>query len=118
MKAYIETHLYAPELNRIVPYSKSSRNVDFIRLMRMSRDHGLPVPGCRTLAQVRDNYRPLVRKGQYVTVYVRYEEKLKSMNRTYNGWVNDMLHLKMTMEKIKQHHNLAKEFDIRLQLIG
>lgn len=105
MKIILETHLFAPELNKA--YIGEALTM-------------FKVPGCSSIADVRKAlFQPIRRKGRYAVMSVVYPERYKHHNRTVAGFYKDTADLARHIKHFKAAHNLEGcEFVFKTKLIG
>lgn len=99
--AYIETHQYAPELNKVV----------------LNNGITLDAPSCYNIKDFRKiNFSP-ARKGRWCKIEYTNADN-PSLNRTYNGYTtyNGIL---TTLKVLKKRHNMPNgRFNISIKYIG
>ena len=99
--AYIETHQYAPELNKVVLQNGTT----------------LDAPSCYTVKDFRKINFPRVRVGRWCKIeYINHD--MPELNRTYNGYT-DYQGIMVTLKALKKRHNMPNgQFKISIKYIG
>lgn len=113
MKLVLERHVCAPELNKayiIKPDGELSKEA-------------FSVPGAASIKQARTFFSSSKRKGLFAEVHVIYPEPINKCNRSYRGYIENLLDLQEQLAKMRAYHNatyLGKgaEFKIKLRLRG
>lgn len=106
MQILLERHRYAPELNKAY--------VGPNRVM-------VPAPGCTSIKEVREKiFAPLKRTGRYVRIHTRYPEPYDWLNRTRQGFCEDLDTLKRVLSQVKS--GLAMQHDpyikVKVEIVG
>ncbi len=97
-KFILETHEYAPELNRIIFENGAS----------------LRTPNVKTIQEVRNRFFKPHHKKRLVEVRVEYiEEKARVANKIYNGFVDSMSELSEFLRELPNKHN-AGRFNVKI----
>ena len=106
MKIILERHAYAPELNKAYIGPRKSE---------------LKVPSCTSIKEVRQRYfAPLKYTGRHVTLQSVYPEDSAWLNRTRQGFCNDLVSLKGIIKAMHSKLDMRKNPDIKItsKLIG
>lgn len=92
MKIILESHRYAPELNRA--YIGPNRTM-------------VPVPGCTTIQAVRRAmFAPLKYTGRLTTLQSRNVPDFQSYDRSASGFCNDIRSLSGALRAFRNRHNI------------
>lgn len=105
MKIILESHRYAPELNRA--YIGPNRTM-------------VPVPGCATVQAVRKHlFSPLKYKGRLVKLQSKNVPEFSSYDRSATGFCNDMRSLSGALRAFRNRHNIpGRNVEVSTRLIG
>lgn len=106
MRIVLETHRYAPELNKA--FVGPTATV-------------VPVPGCTTIAQVRQKlFSPVARRGRHVVLSTHYPEDKAWLNRQHSGFCDDLRTLAIHLRDLRARlaPGLGACVKVRSWLIG
>lgn len=106
MRIVLETHRYAPELNKAFVGPTATM---------------VPAPGCTTIAQVRQKlFAPVPRRGRHVVLSTHYPEDKAWLNRQHPGFCDDLrtlaVHLRDLRARLAPGHGACVK--VRSRLIG
>lgn len=100
MKLYLETHKFAPELNKVI-------------LIKSGIE--LKAPNITTIKDARKQFFNPIKQGKYCTIDVFVNSDFYT---TYKGYINNYNEVKDFLKLLKKNHNLPNtNFNIKTKLI-
>ena len=100
MQIILERHAFAPELN-----------VAYIGPHHVK----VKAPGCTSIREVREKlFAPVPRKGRYVRIKTKYPEPYNWLDRSMQGFCDQLTTLKAAIEKVRS--GLATDKNPRLEI--
>lgn len=117
MKILIESHVFAPEMNKAWLHPKSGPAGS---TMLLNPAQCVRVPGCTTTKEVREkHFAPLQRRGHFVTITATYPDKHRNLNRTYRGMVRNLAQVRTVLDERRRYHNVpGAVVTAKLELVG
>jgi len=96
----IETHKYAPELNKVV----------------LKNGAILDAKGTNNIKDFRKLFKK-GRVGKYCKISFNHTEEYKRFDKTYQGFINSYKDVKIFIAKLKEKHSFSNDIKISLNYI-